>query len=148
MRLLLDTNILLDFFTGRSPFAKSAERLLVMAAMGDAELWASAKSTTDIFYIMHKQYEKDAIYGALEKSMNYIHYCSIDAADVKEAVARRWPDFEDSIVALCAEKTEADFLITRDRNGFERSKVTAIDPKAFFGMLKQDWGLTYEDIDW
>lgn len=147
MRIMLDTNILLDLFTGRKPFAQDAVKLLAMQAMGDAALWASAKSTTDIFYIMSKQYGNEPVYAALTKSLDYIHYCSVSQDDVTEAIRRKWPDFEDCIVAICAEKTESDVLITRDKAGFAESSVPAMTTEAFFEMLQHEYGITYDEVE-
>ena len=40
MRVLVDTNVLIDFLAQRAPFFDEARKLLVFAAMGDYELWA------------------------------------------------------------------------------------------------------------
>ena len=49
MRVLVDTNVLIDFLAQRAPFFDEACKLLVFAAMGDYELWASASQISDIF---------------------------------------------------------------------------------------------------
>ena len=68
MRVLVDTNVLIDFLAQRAPFFDEARKLLVFAAMGDYELWASASQISDIFYVLSeggKASKTDAAKAAL-----------------------------------------------------------------------------------
>ena len=56
MRILLDTNVLIDLYTQREPEGDTAQKLLIMKEFGDAQLWVSAKSFTDVFYVLSKSY--------------------------------------------------------------------------------------------
>lgn len=147
MRLFLDTNILIDFYLRRRPFFIDASRLFVMRSLGDAELWASAKSFTDVFFVSSKAVGSQAIQEAMEHSLPYLRICSIDAADVQAALADRWPDFEDRLVARAAEKVDADYIITRDRTGFERSRIRHLSPTDLFDLIEREQGLRYEGFD-
>ena len=55
MKLFLDTNVLIDLYQQRHPFYEDVKKLQVMEEFGDAELWASAKSFTDIFYVLRRE---------------------------------------------------------------------------------------------
>ena len=48
MRLLLDTNALIDFYSARKPHCDWVNKLFIAQAFGDVELWTSAKSFTDV----------------------------------------------------------------------------------------------------
>lgn len=147
MRILLDTNVMIDLFSQRDPFWREASRLLVMQALGDAELWVSAKSFTDVFYVLSKHFASSAIQAAFEESVEWLSVCSVDGADIVVASQKRWQDFEDCLVSICAEKVKADYLITRDGSGFSASNIPAFTPEAFFTMLEEDLGVTYDMID-
>lgn len=148
MRILLDTNVLIDVYARRQPFEKDAVRLIVMSVLGDAELWATSNSFTDVFFVLQKTFSSGEIKGMIERSFEWINVCSVDSDDVKRALSCRWPDFEDCIVDVCAKKIKADYVLTRDRSGFAFSKEVVLDPEGFFGMLERDLGLTYGSVDW
>lgn len=148
MRILLDTNVLIDVYARRQPFEKDAVRFIVMSVLGDAELWATSNSFTDDFFVLQKTFSSGEIQGMIERSFEWINVCSVDSDDVKRALSCRWPDFEDCIVDVCAKKIKADYVLTRDRSGFAFSKEVVLDPKGFFGMLERDLGLTYGSVDW
>lgn len=92
MRVLLDTNVLIDLYTQQSPEGDIAQKLLVMKEFGDVELWVSAKSFTDVFYVLHKTYSSDYVQSAFEESYQWLEICSVDSADIHRATSRRWAD--------------------------------------------------------
>lgn len=147
MRLLLDTNVLIDLYTQRPPDGDIAQKLLVMREFGDAELWVSAKSCTDVFYVLSKTFQSEFIQNAFDESYQWLEICSIDAADIHLASSRKWDDFEGCLIDICAEKVKADYVLTRDESGFMNAHVQVISPHAFFDMMQEDHGLVYDIID-
>ena len=123
MRVLLDTNIVYDILSKRPFDEEGLLQLKIMHAFGDVELWVSAKSFTDLFYLMRREVEAGRAHDLLEESLSWLNACSVDEDDIRRALHARWIDFEDSLVNVCAEKIKADYLVTRDDKGF-RNAVT------------------------
>lgn len=144
MRLLLDTNALIDLFGRRQPFFADCERLMLMRLFGDAELWTSAKSYTDVFYVLKKPLGSEAVQRMFSKSMEYLNVCSIDGADIARAASLEWPDFEDCLVSVAAEKIKADYILTRDVRGFSASKIPACSATEFFEEYGRSKGVFYD----
>jgi predicted nucleic acid-binding protein len=148
MRLLIDTNLLVDYFGGRQPFCKSWDKINAMQLAGAAELWASAESYTDVFYLLRKAVGSDRLQAMFLESLDFINVCSIDAGDVRVAAERSWPDFEDCLIDVCAEKVKADYIISRDEKGFVRSRTEVFSPDGFFSHLEEEKGIVIEVVDW
>lgn len=146
MRLLLDTNVLIDLYTQRPPEGDVAKKLLVMREFGDAELWASAKSFTDIFYVLHKTYSSERIQSAFEESFRWLEVCSIDFGDLRRVAERRWPDFEDCLIDCCAEKVKADYILTRNQGDFVHAHAKVVSPQEFFDLLESRYGVVYDEV--
>ena len=146
MRIFLDTNVLFDITAQRAPFAATANKLLIMGVFDDAELWVSAKSYTDLFYVMSKAHDSASIQRAFVAGLEHFKVCSVDGNDIRLAASREWPDFEDCLVSVCAEKVKADYLLTRDAEGFGRSTTPALSPEEFFAGLERTHGLVYEEV--
>lgn len=147
MRLLLDTNLLIDYFARREPFFDAWITLRCAQSFNDVELWASAKSFTDVFYVVSKACAPEAVQAAFLESLSFLHVCSIDGADVAEAAKQSWPDFEDCLIAVAAEKIGADFILTRDKRGFARAKTPSATPAEFFSWLLETHHIAYADFD-
>ncbi|WP_165246656.1 type II toxin-antitoxin system VapC family toxin [Adlercreutzia sp. ZJ141] len=146
MRVLLDTNVLIDLYTQRPPDDDIAQKLLVMREFGDAELWVSAKSFTDVFYVLRKTYNSELIQNAFNESYPWLEICTIDASDIHLASSRKWDDFGDCLIDICAEKIKADFLLTRDESGFSNAHTQVISPVDFFNFIQEEYGLVYDII--
>ena len=123
MRALLDTNIMFDILCKRPFDEDGLLQLKVMQAFSDVELWVSAKSYPDLFYLMRRELDRDAAQSLLEDTFSWVHACSVEESDLLTALRARWDDFEDSLVNVCAEKVKADYLVTRDASGFKRARI-------------------------
>ena len=86
MRVLLDTNVLIGLYTQQPPEGDIAQKLLVMKEFGDVELWVSAKSFTDVFYVLHKTYSSDYGQSAFEERYQWLEISAVDSADILRAM--------------------------------------------------------------
>ena len=136
MRLLADTNVLIDFFERRQPFFEDWKELLLLSILGRVELWASAKSFTDIHYVASKQVGSREIQRAFAESFSFLHVCSIDGSDIKRAAELAWDDFEDCVVYQAALKTKADYILTRDADGFRDAAIPTITPHELLERIR------------
>ena len=143
MRVLLDTNIVYDILCKRPFDEDGLLQLKIMHAFGDVELWASAKSFTDLFYLMRQELESPAAHDLLEDSLSWLKACSVDEGDIKQALKACWHDFKDSLVNVCAEKVKADYLITRDEKGFRNASIPHGTASEFMEFVFQKTNVRY-----
>lgn len=146
MKLLLDTNVLLDYYAKREPFFEDTLQLRMAALFGDVELWASTQSFTDIEYILRGSAPLSEIRTAIKHSLELMSICSPSPSDLEPGLDSSWPDLEDYLISKSAERIKADFIITRDEKGFGRSNIEAISPSDFLNLLSEEYGITYEKI--
>ena len=143
MRVLLDTNIVYDILCARPYDEEALTQLKVMHAFSDVELWVSAKSYTDLFYLIRREIGSDKAHDLLEDTFNWLHACSVDESDIQKALYVRWHDFEDSLVNVCAEKIKADYLITRDEKGFRNANIAHGSAADFMKFVQDKTGISY-----
>jgi predicted nucleic acid-binding protein len=144
MNVLLDTNVLIDYLGRKAPFFTAAERIIAAGYFGDATLWVPAQSFKDAFYVLERYIDSKRIQNAFLKLCEVVHPVSLSGDDIIRSARLQWTDFEDCLVAVCADKVKADYLITRDAKGFERSPVPVLSPDEWHAMMEQSHGLTYE----
>lgn len=146
MRVLLDTNVLLDLLAKRPDFYIDAVKLQAMAYFGDIELWASVKSFTDVFYIMSRTHNSAEIQRGILACDKFIKLCSIDGQDVMSAAREQWEDFEDCLIHRAAQKVKADIIITRNEDDFSKSSIRICTPHDFVIMMERDYNLLYDEL--
>lgn len=145
--MMLDSNILIDRLFQREPHYEMSSRVCLLGMFGDAELYISINMLTDIIYILRKRYASQELQELLLENLRFLKLCGISAEDGTHCLRQKWDDFEDCLVARCAENVRADYIITRDKTGFTKSLVPAITPTELFALLEKHNGLTYQEIN-
>lgn len=147
MVLMLDNNIILDHIGRREPFYRLSRLTCLLGITGKAETFISVNMLTDLFYLLRKDYGSIGAQNMLEDNLSFLKLVGISPSDAQAALAMHWGDFEDTLVAQCARKINADYIVTRNVKDFRESAVRAITPEELFEILKQR-GIDYEEIDW
>lgn len=147
-RLLLDTNIVLDYLARREPFFSDARKLMILGAIAEVELCFSALQLTDAFYILSNGGKAACGIDAqdkLKQCRRFIRICGITEQDIDKAFELRWNDLEDAFVAVCADKHKADYIISRDSE-FQTAGIPVLSPAEYFKRLETERGLTYAEL--
>ncbi len=146
MKLLLDTNILVDLIACRKPFADAARKLCIASAFGDVQLWASTQSFADAFYILRKNAPDADVKRALLASLEFLIPCGTYATDLEPALKSNWADVEDFLIVGSSKHIKADCFITRDVELARLCPIDALDADTFLQRMKDDNGISYDDI--
>lgn len=134
MNVFLDTNILLDFIVEREPHFEAAKSTIITALEGGHSLFVSANCITDIFYITKRLgIDIDAVRLKFERILTFVDVVDITRNDIIKTLKVDCKDFEDALQVRCAEKVNADYIITRDKE-FERHGIKVISPQEFIKM--------------
>jgi predicted nucleic acid-binding protein len=147
MRVLLDTNVLIDFYNKREPFYRDAFKLRVMQEFGDVELWASVQSFSDISFVLRDVADTEKLQQAFLASLSFLRVCSLDQGDLEKVCHASWADLEDCMIEQCSKKIKAEYLLTRDPKGFSKSAATVLNPSEFFTAVFEQYGLTYDSLE-
>ena len=136
MKILIDTNIVLDVLLRRTDFFNASYNVLKLATLGKAEAIVTANSITDIYYILHRA-NKEPIKSkdAIVQLLSLVNIADVLASDVMNALSSKITDFEDALAGAIAKRVKADYIVTRNTKDFNNSPVAAIDPKDFLIQL-------------
>lgn len=146
MRVLLDTNVLLDLYGKREGFYEEAVKLKCAAVFGDIDIWATANSYTDVFYLLSKAASSATVQDAFIEGSEVFNICSVDSVDIITAAQQKWQDFEDCLVDVCAKKLKAHYILTRDKKGFKQAGTPCLTPAEFLALYEQETGLSYAEL--
>ena len=132
MKVSIDTNVILDAVGNREPFAASAQRIVLLTAERKINASLTASTASDIYYLIRKHYKsaEDAV-DEMKKLFAIFDIVSVDKNDCMKAFTTGMIDYEDSLLAVCASKSKAAYIITRNTKDFIKSPVPAIEPQDF-----------------
>lgn len=136
MKMLVDTNVIVDVLTGREPFREAAEQIFMMAANQIEDMYITASSTTDIYYLTRKHiHNTDQAKIIMSKLYELFYILDVTSDDCREALSSGIKDYEDAVVAHCANRNKMDYIVTRNSRDFECSRVQAVLPEDFLKMI-------------
>ncbi|MBD5128971.1 MAG: PIN domain-containing protein [Ruminococcaceae bacterium] len=136
MRVLIDTNILLDFFFDREPYNVYADRVLKMCGNYELQGFIAAISIPNAFYILRKDHPADERRKMLLDICGFLSIVGIDSAKIWGALINsEFTDFEDCLQDECAVACGADYIITRNIKDFAHSTVPPITAEDFLKLI-------------
>ena len=135
MRIVVDTNVILDIFLKREPFFAASYGALRKAVEADVDCFVSATAVTDVFYILRKNLKSsEQAKGYLSSLMQLVSFSDVLSTDIAGALASEMADFEDAVVDAVASRMGAQYILTRNTKDFVRAKTKAIAPEAYANL--------------
>ncbi|MEH2358321.1 PIN domain-containing protein [Nostoc sp.] len=127
MKVLIDTNIVLDFLLEREPFFQDAELLFQEIASGRVVGYVTATTLTDIFYISRRHTRSiEQARQAVSETLTAMVICAVNRAVLESGFGSGLADFEDAVQIACAIAEGLDAILTRDTQGFLSSSVPVL----------------------
>lgn len=127
-RVLVDTNVVLDWLLDRKPWSDQAQPLWDARDAGQVVAYLPASVLTDIFYIIRRQAGIPAAFTAVDRLFDSFGLFAVDAPLLQQARALPGNDFEDNVQIACAMNAQLDLIITRNPADFRLSSVPVIEP--------------------
>lgn len=128
MRVLVDTNVLLDVLAERRDFYTDAMRVWSLAESGRLEAFVAAISFSNCYYILHKHAGRRNAEKAMRILRDVFVPVDLTAQLLNQAIDAGFVDFEDAIQFYSALHAQSDALITRNPDHFPRSGMPILSP--------------------
>lgn len=129
MRVLLDTDVLLDVALAREPHAMQSAAVLRWAEAG-GEAVVAWHTLANCAYLL-----KGGGRIFLIQLLRMVEVASTGTADARRALELPMADLEDAFQAAAALAWRADVIVTRNVRDFRRSPVRALTPSVFLKQI-------------
>ncbi|MGG6263853.1 type II toxin-antitoxin system VapC family toxin [Leptolyngbya sp. AN03gr2] len=130
MKVLVDTNVLIDIALQRQPFFQDSDRAFALIEQGRAEGFISATTYSDLYYIIRKTQGHIWTLEFLRKLSRICQIATVDQAVIAIALSLGFPDFEDAIQYATAIENQLDGIVTRDTQDFAQATIQIFTPTA------------------
>ena len=136
MKIMCDTNVIIDVLLEREPFAEDSCQVLSLCEEHKIDGYVSASSVTDIYYLVRKYtHSTELAYQAVGKMLEIVKVCSVTNNDVLTAFQRKAKDFGVCLLAVCAESARCDYIVTRNKKDFEGFGIPLLTPAELLQRL-------------
>ena len=126
MKILIDTNILIDVALRREPFFADSVRVIDWAEQNPKQASIAWHAVSNFAYLVKQDARR-----FLGEMLAFVEVASGDTATVRQALGMPTRDFEDALQASAAIHFEADLIVTRNTAGYKKLAIVAMTPTDF-----------------
>ena len=131
-RILVDTNVLLDYLLTREPYYEDAKKIVIACAEGKVNGCIAAHSISNMFFILRKDYSIEERRAVLTNLCKIFDVEGIDKVKLLAGLQNgEFSDFEDCLQMECAKTYGAEYIVTRNVADYKASTVEAVTPEEY-----------------
>lgn len=137
MKVLIDTNILLDVILLREPHFELSKRVL-QCCQSIVDGYIAVHTFSNMFYVLHEteDFSIEDCRNTFNKLLYVFDVASLDKSDVIAAVNNEaFDDIEDSMQHQSSIACKLDYIVTRNVDDFEKATVPAVTPEKFLKLV-------------
>lgn len=135
MRILVDTNVILDVLCDRKAFVADSLKVFKYCEANIITGYISALSIPNIMYIMRCELDTESAKKILTSLNTIFLIADLREADLIKAADLTFNDYEGAVQSVSACRIKADYIVTRNTKDFKTSAVPAITPAELFKKI-------------
>ncbi len=123
MRVLFDTNVVLDLLLDRKPFSLDAARCFSRVEAGEIEGWLCGTTVTTLHYLIRKSVGATRAREGISLLLTLFETAPVNKTALERALNLPFKDFEDAVLHESARLVNADVIVTRNTADFKHSNI-------------------------
>jgi predicted nucleic acid-binding protein len=135
LRVLVDTNVILDVLLDRKPFSHEASQVLALVEASKIEGFLCATTVTTIDYLLGKALSATKSREILHKLLSIFEIAPVNRPVLEQALLSKVSDFEDAVLEQAAMLIHAHAITTRNVKDFKNSKIPVFDPSELLSVI-------------
>lgn len=135
MRVLVDTDVLLDVALDRAPYAEVAAALLDHLEQNPGAGFMAWHSVANFYYLVVPRHGRNETRDLLLDLSRFVEVAATDTESLRVAGRLQMRDFEDAMQVAAAQACDADVIATRNTWDYRGSPVRALTPKQVLDQL-------------
>jgi len=124
LKVLFDTNIVLDVLMDRLPYSEAAVELFSKVEDGSIIGYLCGTTITTVFYLAAKTVGATRAQEEIKKLLSLFEVAPVNRYVLEAALVLDFNDFEDAVIHEAACHVGADAIVTRNQRDFKKSKIT------------------------
>lgn len=133
-RVLLDSDVILDFVLARKPFDAEAKEIFELLARQKFVGFMTSITPINVFYIGRKIKGASDTLKAIKRLL-LLEVCAADKNLLQNALASSITDYEDAVQHVCAERENLDLIVTRNLSDYQNATLPIYSPADFLNLL-------------
>lgn len=130
--VLIDTDVIMDFFFGREPFAEFATEILNCCEEKKLNGFTTPVIICNVYYLLRKTAKHQLVTEKIKQLLNIIQIIKMDKDVVLGALNSEFKDFEDALQNFSAvQNGKINVILTRNIKDFKKSDLAILTPETY-----------------
>jgi predicted nucleic acid-binding protein len=135
VKVLIDTNVVLDVLCKRPDFFEASSKVWKYCEVKKIEGYICALSIPNIVYILRKELTPQKTQQIINQILMIFEVVDLKSSDLKNAADMYLSDYEDAVQMACANRIRANYIVTRNIRDFKESKILALKPSELLDRI-------------
>ncbi|MCL9770201.1 PIN domain-containing protein [Flavobacterium sp. HXWNR69] len=134
-KILIDTDVILDFFFDREPFSENAAKILSLCESKEIKGFVTPVIISNVYYLLRQTAKHEKVIEKLKMLVSITDILVINKDSILQALNSEFKDFEDALQNYSAElNKEIDIIITRNTKDYKNSSLGVMTPDNYLKM--------------
>ena len=135
--ILLDTDVILDFFFDRKPYSENSAIILNMCENKQITGFVTPVIISNCYYLLRRTAQHEKVIEKLKQLISITEMLIMDKQTVENALNSDFKDFEDALQNFAATLNgKIEVIITRNIKDFKKSEIAVLTPESFVRIIK------------
>lgn len=135
-KVLVDSNIFVDFMFRRMPFFEESEKVISLCESRKIKGFVTTSELMDLHYIYKKySHSNETSNEAIQEIMSVFDVLDIHEEDIISSIKDGNRDFEDCVIENCSNRNRIDYIVTRNTKDFINKKTRIIEPHELLNIV-------------
>lgn len=134
--VLIDTDVILDFFFDRQPFSENAAQVLSLAEKNEIQGFITPVIVSNVYYLLRQTATHSKVIEKLKVLMTILDVIDVSKATILNAMNSEFKDFEDALQNFAAvDAGKIEVILTRNVKDFKNSTLSIQTPESFIKVF-------------
>ncbi|WP_192085733.1 PIN domain-containing protein [Algoriphagus sp. Y33] len=131
-KVLIDPDVILDFFFDREPFAQFATEIFVLCESKQLIGYTTPVIISNVYYLLSRTAKHEVIIDKLKQLLSILEIATMNKEVVMAALNSKFKDFEDAL-QNCVAQNQGDIpiLLTRNIKDYKKSELAVLSPEMY-----------------
>ncbi|MGA2298740.1 MAG: PIN domain-containing protein [FCB group bacterium] len=131
-KVLIDTDVILDFFFDRQPFSEHAAKIFSLCELKQIQGYITPVILSNVYYILKQTAKHEKVIEKLSQLLTITDILIIDKDVISRALLSKFKDFEDALQNYAAEKSgKINVILTRNTKDYKNSEIGVMTPENY-----------------
>lgn len=134
-KILIDTDVILDFFFDREPFSENAAKILSLCESKEITGFITPVIVSNVYYLLRQTAKHEKVIQKLKMLVSITEILLINKDSIIQALNSEFKDFEDALQNYSAElHKKIDIIVTRNTKDYKHSSLGVMTPDNYLKM--------------